>query len=98
MIRLKQYEDSVQLIPNMLIIYSMKKSLNSFFPTYSKIASALFFLSYRYSLSASIYASSDTSFEDVTLKFFALRDKEPLRNYLQAVLQYQKSTTVTIRS
>ncbi|CAF4139127.1 unnamed protein product [Rotaria sp. Silwood2] len=47
----------------------------------------------KYTLSANIYATSDTSFEDVTLKFFALRDKEPLREYLQAVLQYQKPST-----
>ncbi|CAF1189824.1 unnamed protein product [Rotaria sordida] len=47
----------------------------------------------KYTLSATIYATSDTSFEDVTLKFFALRDKEPLREYLQAVLQYQKPST-----
>ncbi|CAF0851600.1 unnamed protein product [Adineta steineri] len=47
----------------------------------------------KYSLSSSIYATSDTSFEDVTLKFFALRDKEPLREYLQSVLQFQKPST-----
>ncbi|UJR25410.1 hypothetical protein I4U23_006757 [Adineta vaga] len=54
----------------------------------------------KYSLCASIYATSDTSFEDVTLKFFVLRDKEPLREYLQAVLQNLKpssdSTQITI--
>ncbi len=54
----------------------------------------LLFSLYRYSLSANIYATSDTSFEDVTLKFLALKDKEPLREYLQAVLQYQKPSTV----
>jgi hypothetical protein len=54
----------------------------------------VFFLLHRYTLSANIYATSDTSFEDVTLKFLALRDKEPLREYLQAVLQYQKPSTV----
>ncbi len=53
-----------------------------------------FFGLHRYTLSANIYATSDTSFEDVTLKFLALRDKEPLREYLQAVLQYQKPSTV----
>ncbi|CAF1610147.1 unnamed protein product [Rotaria magnacalcarata] len=47
----------------------------------------------KYTLSASIYAGSDTSFEDVTLKFFTLRDKEPLREYLQAVLRYQESVS-----
>lgn len=48
----------------------------------------------RYSLCAKIYATSDTSFEDVTLKFFALRDKEPLREYLQAVLQNLQASAV----
>jgi hypothetical protein len=32
----------------------------------------------------------------VTLKFFALRDKEPLREYLQTVLQSQKASKVRI--
>ncbi|CAF1194677.1 unnamed protein product [Adineta ricciae] len=54
----------------------------------------------KYTLCANIYATSDTSFEDVTLKFFALRDKEPLREYLQAVLQNLQasadSTQITI--
>lgn len=53
-----------------------------------------FLLLSRFSASASIYATSDTSFEDVTLKFLALRDKEPLRQYLQAVLQIQQPGTV----
>ncbi len=48
----------------------------------------------RYSWSANIYATSDTSFEDVTLKFLALKDKEPLRAYLQSVLQIQQPSTV----
>ena len=53
---------------------------------------------FRYVQSALIYATSDSSFEDVTLKFFALRDREPLREYLQAVLQLQRPATVTNRS
>lgn len=47
----------------------------------------------KFSASASIYATSDASFENVTLKFLALRDKEPLREYLQAVLQIQEPST-----
>ena len=50
--------------------------------------------SVRYTPSARIYATSDTSFEDVTLKFFALRDKEPLREYLLAVLKFQQPAKV----
>lgn len=48
-------------------------------------------------MSASIYALSDTSFEDVTLKFLAFKDKEPLREYLQSVLKFQKPSEVNHR-
>lgn len=48
-------------------------------------------------MSASVYAQSDTSFEDVTLKFLAFKDKEPLREYLQCVLKFQKPNEVNHR-
>ncbi len=75
----------------MLIIYSMKRS-ETIFGFFSCIKYTMDFI--RYSWSANIYATSDTSFEDVTLKFLALKDKEPLRAYLQSVLQIQQPSTV----
>ena len=92
----RQRAETVWSIRSTRIICSTRRSKSTFVKSWflegAKHRLDLSLVSYT--ISARTYAKSDTSFEDVTLKFFALRDKGPLREYLLAVLGLQKQSKV----